>query len=52
MGKVVKTVLKVAAVAAISYFAPPLAASALGSVGVSSALATTALSSAIGAGMG
>ena len=52
MGKVVKTVLKVAAVAAIAYFAPPLAGAALGSVGVSSALATTALSSAIGAGMG
>lgn len=52
MGKVVKTVLKVAAVAAIAYFAPPLAGAALGSVGVSSALATTALSSAIGAGVG
>lgn len=59
MGKAVKTVLKIAAVAAISYFAPPLAGAALNSLGVSSALgatgtalAKTALSSVIGAGMG
>lgn len=52
MGKVVKTVLKVAAVAAIAYFAPPLAASIGGSVGITSALGTTALAAGIGAGMG
>ncbi len=49
MGKVVKTVLKVAAVAAIAYFAPPLAAKLGGSIGITSALGTTALSSGIGA---
>ena len=52
MGKVVKTVLKVAAVAAIAYFAPPLAASIGSSIGVSGALATTALSTGIGAAAG
>lgn len=52
MGKVVKTVLKVAAIAAIAYFAPPLAASIGGSVGITSALGTTALAAGIGAGAG
>lgn len=52
MGKVVKTVLKVAAVAAIAYFAPPLAAKVGASVGISSALGTTAISTALGAGAG
>lgn len=52
MGKVVKTVLKVAAVAAISFFAPPLAASIGSSIGVTSALGTTALAAGIGAGAG
>ena len=52
MGKVVKTVLKVAAVAAIAYFAPPLAAKIGASVGISGALGTTALATGIGAGAG
>lgn len=59
MGKAVKTVLKIAAVAAIGFFAPPLAGAALNSFGLSAALgatgtalAKTALSSAIGAGLG
>ena len=52
MGKIVKSVLKIAAVAAISFFAPPLAAAIAPSVGLSGALATTALSTAIGAGAG
>lgn len=52
MGKVVKTVLKVAAVAAIAYFAPVVAAKVGSSIGLSSALGTTALSTAIGAGAG
>lgn len=52
MGKVVKTVLKVAAVAAVAYFAPPLAAKIGASVGITSALGTTALAAGIGAGMG
>lgn len=52
MGKVVKTVLKVAAVAAVAYFAPPLAAKIGASVGITSALGTTALAAGIGAGAG
>ena len=54
MGKVVKTVLKIAAVAAIAYFAPVLAPQLLGAVGVTgaSALATTVTSAAIGAAAG
>lgn len=52
MGKVVKTVLKVAAVAAVAYFAPPLAASIGPSLGITSALGTTALAAGIGAGIG
>jgi len=52
MGKVVKTVLKVAAVAAIAYFAPPLAAKIGASVGISGALGTTALATGIGAAAG
>lgn len=51
MGKVVKTVLKVAAVAAIAYFAPPLAGAIGSSIGLGS-IATTALAAGIGAGMG
>lgn len=52
MGKVVKKVLKVAAIAAISVFAPVVAAPILGSVGITGALATTLGSAAIGAGVG
>jgi len=59
MGKAVKTVLKIAAIAAIGFFAPPLAGAAFNSLGLSSvlgatgtAIAKTALSSAIGAGLG
>lgn len=52
MGKVVKTVLKVAAVAAIAVFAPPLAAAVAPAIGVSGALGMTALTAGIGAGMG
>lgn len=50
--KVFKTVLKVAAVAAIAYFAPVIAAPLLKTVGVSGALAGTIGSAAIGAGLG
>lgn len=49
MGKIVKTVLKVAAVAAIAYFAPPLAAKVGAKIGIASALGKTALSTGIGA---
>ena len=52
MGKVVKTVLKIAAVAAIAYFAPVLAAKLAVTIGAKGAIATTLLSSAIGAGAG
>ena len=52
MGKVVKTVLKVAAGVAIAAFAPQLAAPLLKTVGVSGALASTVASAAIGAGLG
>lgn len=55
MGKVVKTVLKVAAVAAVAYFAPAVAASVVGSAGLTGtvgALAGTAISAGVGAGMG
>lgn len=51
MGKIVKTVLKVAAVAAIAAFAPPLAGAIGSSIGLGS-IATTALAAGIGAGMG
>lgn len=50
--KVFKTVLKVAAVAAVATFAPPLAASVGGSLGITSALGTAALGAGIGAAMG
>jgi hypothetical protein len=50
--KVFKTVLKVAAVAAIAYFAPVIAAPLLKTVGVSGALASTVGSAAVGAGLG
>jgi len=52
MGKIVKTVLKIAAVAAIAYFAPPLAAKLAGTLALKGAVATTALSGALGAGAG
>lgn len=54
MGKrVFKTVLKVAAVAAIGAFAPVLAPAVLSTVGIgASTLATTVASAAIGAGLG
>lgn len=52
MGKIVKTVLKVAAVAAISFFAPPLAAAIAPSIGLGTALGTTVLAAGIGAGAG
>jgi hypothetical protein len=59
MGKVVGTIAKVAAVAAIAYFAPPLAAKAapalLGKAGASimaSKLGATVATSVVGAGIG
>lgn len=52
MGKVVKTVLKIAAVAAIAVFAPPLAAAVAPAVGLGGALGTTVLAAGIGAGAG
>ena len=54
MGKVVKTVLKIAAVAAIAYFAPQLAPHLLAAAGTTTAtaLATTVTSAAIGAAAG
>lgn len=52
MGKVVKTVLKVAAVAAIAVFAPPLAAAIAPSIGLGTALGTTVLAAGLGAGAG
>ena len=52
MGKVVKTVLKIAAVAAISFFAPPLAAAIAPSIGLGTALGTTVLAAGLGAGAG
>lgn len=52
MGKVVKTVLKIAAVAAIAVFAPPVAAAIAGSVGVSGAIGTTLIAAGVGAGAG
>lgn len=54
MGKTVKTVLKIAAVAAIAYFAPVLAPQLLAAVGTTTAtaLATTVTSAAIGAAAG
>lgn len=52
MGKIVKTVLKIAAVAAIAVFAPPVAAAIAGSVGVSGAIGTTLIAAGVGAGAG
>lgn len=52
MGKIVKTVLKIAAVAAIAYFAPPLAAKLAGTLALKGALATTVLAAGLGAGAG
>ena len=54
MGKTVKTVLKIAAVAAIAYFAPVLAPQLLAAAGTTTAtaLATTVTSAAIGAAAG
>lgn len=54
MGKTVKTVMKIAAGAAIGVFAPMLAPALLGAVGTASAtaLATTVASAAIGAAAG
>jgi hypothetical protein len=52
MGKIVKTVLKIAVVAAIAYFAPPLAGKLAGAIGLKGALGTTLLSGALGAGAG
>jgi len=52
MGKIVKSVLKIAAVAAISFFAPPLAAAVAPAIGVGGALGTTVLAAGIGAGAG
>jgi hypothetical protein len=52
MGKVVKTVLKVAAGVAIAAFAPQLAGAMLKTVGVGGALASTVATAAVGAGLG
>lgn len=52
MGKIVKTVLKIAAVATIAVFAPPLAAAVAPSIGLGTALGTTVLAAGIGAGAG
>ena len=52
MGKIVKTVLKIAAVAAIAVFAPPVAAAIAGSVGISGAIGTTLIAAGVGAGAG
>jgi len=52
MGKIVKTVLKIAVVAAIAYFAPPLAGKLAGAIGLKGAVGTTLLSGALGAGAG
>ncbi len=52
MGKVVKTVLKVAAGVAIAAFAPQLAGAMLKTIGVGGALASTVATAAVGAGLG
>lgn len=50
--KVFKTILKVAAVAAISYFAPVIGAKLATTIGVKGALASTVASAAVGAAAG
>lgn len=50
--KVFKTILKVAAVAAISYFAPVVGAKLATTIGVKGALASTVASAAVGAAAG
>jgi len=56
MGKVVKKVLKIATLAAVTIFAPPLAGAALGSIGLggvmASTLGTIAASGLMGAAVG